>query len=245
MVTDERERLQQQYDEIAVLAGGLAHEIRNPLSTIRMNLELLFEDLDECDHPVAHRMRRKLKTIQSECSHQEEILEAFLQFARAGELQLEETDLTDVVRGFLDFYQPQARQAGVEVRPHLSADLPAVRLDRRLMRQVLANLVQNAQQAMPEGGVLELQTSERDGRVVLDIIDTGCGMSDAARERMFQVFFSTKPTGSGLGLPTVRKIVQAHRGTISCESALGRGTKFTLTFPVSSAMESEPSHADG
>lgn len=230
--TDERDRLQQQYDEIAVLAGGLAHEIRNPLSTIRMNLDLLFEDLEECDHPAAHRMLRKLKTIQGECGHLEEILEAFLQFTRAGELQLETTDLSEVIRAFLDFYQPQAARHGIEVRPHFPADLPSVQIDRRLIRQVLANLIQNAQQAMPDGGLLELQTHARDGRVVLDIIDTGCGMSDAAREKMFQVFFSTKPTGSGLGLPTVRKIVEAHHGTITCESALGRGTKFTLSFPA-------------
>jgi two-component system, NtrC family, sensor histidine kinase HydH len=229
---DERQRLQRQYNEIALLAGGLAHEIRNPLSTIRMNLDLLFEELARCEHPNVPRMERKLRTISSECGHMEEVLEAFLQFARAGELQLEEVDLGEVIRSFLDVYQPEAQRYGIEVRPHFPADLPRVRLDRRLIRQVLTNLVQNAQQAMPGGGILELQTYVREGHIVLEIIDTGCGMDEAAREKMFQVFYSTKPTGSGLGLPTVRKIVEAHHGTITCESELGRGTKFTLRFPV-------------
>lgn len=230
---DERQRLQRQYNEIALLAGGLAHEIRNPLSTIRMNLDLLFEELARCDDPAAARLQRKLLTISSECGHMEDVLEAFLQFARAGELQLEEVDLGDVIRSFLDSYQPEAARHGIEVRPHFPADLPQVLLDRRLIRQVLKNLIQNAQQAMPDGGILELQTYVQGGHIILEIIDTGCGMNDAAREKMFQVFFSTKPTGSGLGLPTVRKIVEAHHGTITCESELGRGTKFTLSFPIS------------
>lgn len=228
----ERKRLEQQYNEIAVLAGGLAHEIRNPLSTIHMNLELLFEEIKECNDPAAHRMLRKMKTIQDQCENLEEILEAFLQFARAGELHLEEVNLANLVRDFLEFYKPEAEDLGIEVRPHLRSDLPQLKLDVRLVKQVLTNLVRNAQQAMPEGGLLELQTSQRDNHVVLEIIDTGCGMSPQALEKMFQVFFSTKPSGSGLGLPTVRKIVEAHQGTIQCESDLNRGTKFTLSFPV-------------
>ncbi len=230
--THREQQLKQQYDEIASLAGGLAHEIRNPLSTIRMNLELLFEDIDESEDPHTHRLVRKLKTIQSECGHLEDILEAFLQFARAGELNLELVDLGEIVRNFLDFYQAEADQKQIEVRPHLPSDLPPVKLDRRLIRQALVNLVQNAQQAMPDGGLLELQASFKDEHVVLDIIDTGSGMSPAALDKMFQVFFSTKPTGSGLGLPTVRKIIEAHHGTITCESEPGRGTKFTLNFPI-------------
>lgn len=233
----ELERFEKQYHEIAVLAGGLAHEIRNPLSTIHMNLELLFEELEESVDPATHRILRKMKTIQDQCENLEEILEAFLQFARAGELHLEEVNLVDVVTEFLEFYKPKALEHNIDVRPHFSSDLPSVRLDLRLIKQVLTNLVQNAQQAMPEGGLLELQTSHRDGSVVLEIIDTGCGMSPQSLEKMFHVFFSTKPNGSGLGLPTVRKIVEAHHGTIQCESELNRGTKFTLTFPVRTKEE--------
>lgn len=240
----ERERLEKQYNEIAVLAGGLAHEIRNPLSTIHMNLELLFEEMEESEDPAAHRMQRKLKTIQDQCENLEEILEGFLQFARAGELHLEEVNLANVVTEFLDEYKPEADEHKIDVRPHLQSDLPVVSLDIRLIKQVLRNLVQNAQQAMPQGGSLELQTSRRGDQIVLEIIDTGCGMTPQALEKMFQVFFSTKPTGSGLGLPTVRKIVEAHHGTIGCESAVNRGSKFTLTFPICHGTEQADEFCD-
>ena len=93
------------------------------------------------------------------------------------------------------------------------------------------NLALNAQQAMPDGGLLELQTKFCDGSVELALIDNGVGMDDATRSKMFQTFFSTKASGSGLGLPTVRKIVDAHNGSISCESEPGRGTRFLISLP--------------
>lgn len=228
----ERERLQARYAEIASLAGGLAHEIRNPLSTISMNLELLVEDIDQSDVPRNRRMLTKLQTIQRECGHLEQILSAFLQFARLGELQLKQYDLNRVVRDFVDFYQPQANEYGIDISPHLANDLPLVELDCSLMRQVLMNLALNAQQAMPEGGLLELQTHTCDNRVLLDLIDNGKGMDERTMSNMFQAFFSTTAGGSGLGLPTVRKIVEAHHGTISCKSEPGRGTIFTISLPV-------------
>jgi signal transduction histidine kinase len=227
----ERQRLQAQYAEIASLAGGLAHEIKNPLSTISMNLELLAEDLEESDAPRDRRMIKKIHVLQRECRHLEEILNAFLQFARVGELELVETDLNQLVLDFIDFYQPQAQERGIDISPHLASNLPPVRLDPALMRQVLMNLTLNAQQAMPGGGLLELQTHFRDGRVLLDFIDNGCGMDERTCERIFQVFFSTKPGGSGLGLPTVRKIVESHHGAICCESEPGQGTRFTISLP--------------
>ncbi len=227
----ERQRLQAQYAEIASLAGGLAHEIKNPLSTINMNLELLAEDISESDSPQDRRMLTKIQTVQRECRQLQQILDAFLQFARVGELELVSADLNELVRDFIEFYQPQAIELGIDVSPHLSADLPAVRLDNSLMRQVLMNLTLNAQQAMPEGGLLELQTNLRDGCVELDLIDNGAGMNERTSSKIFQAFFSTKSGGSGLGLPTVRKIVAAHHGTISCQSEPGRGTRFTISLP--------------
>lgn len=229
----ERQRLQAQYAEIATLAGGLAHEIRNPLSTISLNLELLVEEVETSDQPRDRRMLRKLLKVQDECRHLNEILNAFLQFARAGQLHLEVSDLNAIVREFIDFFRPTAAERGIEISPHLSSDLPGVRLDASLMRQVLQNLAQNALQAMPSGGLLELQTFARDGRVVLEIIDTGHGMDEKTRARLFQVFFSTRAGGSGLGLPTVRKIVEAHHGTITCESEAGKGTRFSISLPAS------------
>lgn len=229
----ERKRLQDRYAEIASLAGGLAHEIRNPLSTISMNLDLLVEELQKEDRPESRRRLGKLQTIQSECRHLEEILNAFLQFARVGELKLRRADLNQLVREFIEFYRPKAKEQGIEISPHLASDLPPVDLDESLMRQVLLNLALNAAEAMPEGGLLELQTRRGENAVLLEMIDNGKGMDEHTMANMFQTFFSTTTGGSGLGLPTVRKIVEAHHGTIACQSEPGRGTCFTLSLPAS------------
>ncbi len=224
-------RLQSQYAEIALLAGGLAHEIRNPLSTISLNLDLLREDLIAGESPRERRMLQKVTTLRKQCGHLERLLNDFLQFARVGSLEQQPTDLNALVSEFIDFYQPQAKEQGIEISPHLAANLPQVNIDCRLFLQVLTNLSRNAQQAMPRGGVLELQTYCRDGRVMLDIIDTGEGMTPETQTKMFDTFFSTKQDGSGLGLPTVRKIVEAHQGTILCDSEPERGTRFSISLP--------------
>lgn len=232
ITNEEHERLQSQYAEIATLAGGLAHEIKNPLSTVLLNLELMAEDIDPDGSQRDRRMLKKIETVQRECRRLEQILQAFLQFARVGGLELEECDLNQEVEEFIAFFQAQADEHGIEISRHLSADLPPVKLDRALLRQVLMNLGLNAQQAMPDGGLLELQTTFRDGEVQLEFIDNGCGMNESTRAKMFQAFYSSKPGGSGLGLPTVRKIVEAHGGTISCDSEPGRGTQFVIALPV-------------
>lgn len=230
---DERERLQAQNTELATLAGGLAHEIRNPLSTIRMNLELLAEDLNELDNGNARRMLNRVEKVQRECLNLEDVLNEFLQFAKAGQLQLTRSSLNDVVDDFMTFLAPQAEEQHVELRAHLDANLPPVRLDTALLKQALSNLARNALQAMPSGGTLEFLTMMRDNEVALEVIDTGEGMTPRTVEQMFQAFFSTRSGGSGLGLPTVRRIIEAHGGTVACDSEPGRGTRFTILLPGS------------
>jgi signal transduction histidine kinase len=227
----DHERLQTQYAEIATLAGGLAHEIRNPLSVITLNLDLLLEDLSEGESARERRMLQKVTALRTQCEQLERLLNDFLQFARVGKIERVPTDLNALVTEFIEFYLPQANEFGVEVSPHLATNLPNVSVDPRLFRQVLTNLSRNAQQAMPRGGVLELQTFSRGDDVVLEIIDTGEGMSPETQSKMFDTFYSTKSDGSGLGLPTVRKIVEAHGGTIQCDSELGRGTRFSISLP--------------
>lgn len=230
----ERQRWQAQYNEIAALAGGLAHEIKNPLSTIGLTLDLMAEELEGTDSPRDRRLRQRLQLIQRECRHLDEVVRMFLQFARLGEMNLVECDLNDVVREFIELYRPQAQEQGIEISPHLAADLPPLPLDRALIRQMLLNLALNAQDAMPAGGLLELQTRLEDGQVRLDVIDSGMGMDEPTRSRIFESFFSTKPAGCGLGLATVRRIVHAHGGDIACDSAPHRGTRFTITLPAGS-----------
>jgi two-component system sensor histidine kinase HydH len=222
-------QMRRQYEEVAALAGGLAHEIRNPLSTIGMLLELMAEDLEKPETSRDRRLLKQVKTLQRECHHLEEILSEFLQFARLGKVELVASDINQLVRDFIEFYKAEARDHRIEISPHLASDLPPIRADRSLFRQMLHNLARNAQQAMPDGGIMELQTSLSDGSVELAFIDNGVGMDEATRAKLFDVFFSTKVGGSGLGLPTVRKIVEAHQGRITCQSELGRGTRFVIS----------------
>lgn len=128
---------------------------------------------------------------------------------------------------YVGFLEPQANSMEVELRPHLATDLPVVMLDRSLMRQALVNLCRNAIEAMPDGGSIDLLIIRMRGdQVILEVIDTGKGMDEKTRSQMFQAFFSTRSGGSGLGLPTVRRIVEAHHGQIMCESEVGKGTRF-------------------
>ena len=196
-----------------------------------LNPELLIEEVEDSDNPRDMRMLKKLQKVQQEAEQLNELLNDFLQFARVGDQELVAEDLNILVREFVDFYRPTAQEHGIGVSLHLESNLPHVKLNESLLRQVLLNLAQNARQAMPEGGHLELQTSVRDREVQLEFIDTGEGMSEKTLANIFQVFYSTKADGSGLGLPTVRKIVEAHEGTISCESELGRGTRFLISLP--------------
>ncbi len=243
-------------NEIAVLAGGLAHEIRNPLSTIGLNLELLAESLggtepEESDDRAVARRKRMLRTVQRECGHLAEILDAFLAFAKAGEPELKEDDLNRLVMEFAEFFGPTAEAAGVRLVALPSPDLPAVRFDGRLIRQVLMNLVLNSQQALTaEPGSTPAAASETPqplievstrpilagpsgGAVELTVADNGAGIPPETRATMWSPFFSTKPGGSGLGLPTVKKIVEAHGGLVHCESD-GDGTAFRIALPACS-----------
>ncbi len=228
----ERQQLLRQYAEIATLAGGLAHEIKNPLGTITMNLELIEEDLQEGESVRDKRILRQIRNIQLQCQNLVVILDDFLKFARAGQLETEVSDLNKEVSEFCAFLEAEASGKGVSISPHLDSGIPPVKLDRTLFRQVLVNLGLNAIQAMPQGGMLELLTSKQGDRVVLELIDSGKGMDEKTQERIFEVFFSTRPGGSGLGLPTVRKIVEAHQGDIAVQSEPAKGTRFRISLPA-------------
>jgi two-component system, NtrC family, sensor histidine kinase HydH len=226
------QRLVDQYTEIVRLAGGLAHEIKNPLSTIRMNMELLAEDFRDSEAPRERRAMNKIELVQRECQRLQDLLDNFLRFAKAHRLNLQPSDLNALVRQVLDFYRPKAKQAGVEVVDYLTGNLPTVLLDREAFHGALLNLVLNAEQAMPNGGQLVIRTYGTANGVALDLIDTGCGMDEATRAKIFETFFTTKRGGSGLGLPTTRKIIEGHSGEMTLQSEPGRGTQVTLHLPV-------------
>ena len=239
------QKLVDQYTEIARLAGGLAHEIKNPLSTIRLNMELLAEDLDNPETPRERRALAKVAVVERECQRLQELLDDFLSFAKVRKLKLEPSDLNEQITQVLRFFDPKAREAGVEVVDYLATDLPRVVLDREAFHRALLNLLLNAEQAMPDGGQLVVRTSTRGDAVVLDLIDTGCGMDDRTREQVFDAFFSTKRGGTGLGLPTTRKIVEAHGGEMSVQSEPGRGTQFTIKLPTPARLSVATDQAVG
>jgi signal transduction histidine kinase len=226
------QRLADQYTEIARLVGGLAHEIKNPLSTIGLNMELLAEDFSESESPRDRRALAKIAVVQRECQRLQGLLDDFLNFAKIRQLQLEPTDLNDLVRRILDFFAPKAAESHIEVFPYLQSDLPLVMIDREAIHGALLNLILNAQQAMPGGGQLVVSTEATPRGVALHLIDTGCGMDEKTLSQIFQAFYSTKRGGSGLGLPTARKIIEGHNGRILVQSAIGRGTQFTIELPV-------------
>jgi signal transduction histidine kinase len=174
--------------------------------------------------------------LQTECQRIVDVSNDFLRFARIRELPLEPCDLAKVVEEMIDFFGPTARAANIEIKAFFPCDLPAVRLHKDMFKQALLNLMLNAEQALPEGGLITVQASfeecERENHVCLSLIDTGKGMPPEVVARVFEPFFSTKPGGTGLGLATTRKIVEAHHGSIGVQSEAGRGTKFTIRLPV-------------
>jgi signal transduction histidine kinase len=221
-----------QYAELAELAGGFIHEFKNHLSTLGLNLQLLAEDFGEAENHRERRALERVQRLQHECDRLVEVSNDFLRFARLRDLDLRPTCLRTVIEEMVDFFAPTARTASVTLTTYLPADLPAVPLDAELFKQALLNLMLNAEQAMPQGGELIVQACAENGGVRLDLIDTGIGMTAEQAERIFKPFFTTKSGGTGLGLPTTKRIVEAHGGAIAVESEPGRGTKFTVRLPL-------------
>jgi signal transduction histidine kinase len=237
------ERLNQQlidrYTEIARLAGGLAHEIKNPLSTIRLNMDLLAEEFANPESPKERRALAKIRVVQRECQRLQELLDNFLDFAKVRRYHFQPSDLNHVVRQILDLYKAKLQQAGIEVIDYLASDLPLVLLDREAFESALSNLIINAEQAMPNGGQLVVRTYRTPEGVALELIDTGCGMDEHTLEHIFEAFFSTKKGGSGLGLPTAKRIIEGHGGTIEVRSQVGTGTQFTIRLPAPRCIPAE------
>jgi len=220
--------------EIGQLTGGLAHEIKNPLSTINVNLKLLAEDLARSDDETHKRWLRRIRNVQEETDRVRGILDDFLRFAGKYELNLAEVDLRRLIDELADFFGPQAESAGVVMRTSLPNGEVPCRADGNLIKQALLNLMINAVDAMGAGGELLIKLSAQRARAIVEVIDTGPGIAPDDLERIFEVYYSTKHRGTGLGLPTTRRIVREHGGTVRVESEVGKGTRFIVELPLAS-----------
>jgi two-component system sensor histidine kinase HydH len=217
--------------KLSKLTGELAHEIKNPLSTIKVNLKLIQEDLDGLSDTLAGRAARKIRIVQGEADRLHSILDGFLRFIGRPELHPEVTDLNELISDLVDFYAPEAASHQITARKGLHAEPLYCYLDTAMIKQVILNLFVNAQQAMDRGGELIIRTFRRKDWVVLQICDTGCGMTADTQDRIFEPYFTGRRKGTGLGLAIAQKIIDSHDGTISVESERGKGTAFTVRFP--------------
>lgn len=216
------------------LAGGLAHEIKNPLSTIKLTLQLLEEDFQKEDTPTAARARRKLEVLLREVGHLDEIVQEFLTFARGHDIKLTRTNLREMVVELFEFLGDDAKARNIRLHFDYEGKLDSLLLDPMLLRQALMNLLRNAFDAVAEkgGGEVIVRARVKGDLLGLEVTDTGCGIAQAHHDRMFRPYFTTKKAGTGMGLPMVRRIVEEHGGQITFESEEGKGTRFLILLPI-------------
>jgi signal transduction histidine kinase len=222
----------QRLAEVGTFTGGLAHEIKNPLSTVLLNLQLLQEDLDS-DDPAHRRLLARLNTVSREAARLRDILDDFLRFAGKIELRKEKVDLNLLLEELVDFFAPQAQLNRAQLRFKPCPHPLVVQVDPRLIKQTILNLMINAIQAMPNGGELILSASNTGKEAVVDVIDTGTGIPPEALDKIFQAYYSTKRGGTGLGLAMALRIVQEHGGQLTVSSEPVKGSDFRITLPMS------------
>ncbi len=217
------------------LAAGLAHELKNPLSTLKLNLQLLQEDLAEL--PGAEASRNRVATMRKEADRLKQTLDDFLRFAGRIELRAQPAPLNTVVQDLVDFIHPQAAATNVRIHTALEARNPICNIDVNHFKQALLNLLINAIQAMTQGGELIVRTHISGKVVYLDVSDTGMGIAPENLARIFDAYYTTKKGGTGLGLPTTRRIIEEHQGHITVTSEPGKGTNFRIELPLAAGND--------
>jgi len=254
MAAERRARGAERMAEIGSMTGGLAHEIKNPLSTIGLNAQLLAEGIEDLpvDADQKNRLVSRVKALRRETERLRGILTDFLEFAGQVRLEPRPTDLNEVVGELVDFYSPEASRHSLRLRSDLSPEPVVVSADPRLIKQALLNLMINATQAMagaaasreaggtqpapgPIGDLIlqtrMLQDDEKRPVAVIHVIDTGPGIPSDVLPQIFKPYFTTKSGGTGLGLPTSRRLIEEHGGRIEIRSEPGKGTDIAVTLP--------------
>jgi PAS domain S-box-containing protein len=211
------------------ITAGVAHEVKNPLNSMRLWLENLKESLSVESDGVS---RQAVQVLDKEIDRLDAVVKRFLDFTRPMDIRLEATQLADLLKEVLEFAQPQLQRANIQLAQLLPIDVPEVYVDRALLKQAVLNLVLNAAEAMPNGGQMRLVLSRRGEMAEITVSDTGKGIEPENRQKIFQLFFTTRPGGSGIGLASTFRIVQLLNGSIDFTSEVGRGTTFRIELPL-------------
>jgi signal transduction histidine kinase len=235
---EEKLRASERLSALGLLAAEIAHEIRNPLTVVQMLFHALVESLE-----LDAVSKRDAELIGEKMRQMNRILDQVLHFARSSEPIKELVKADQVLDDVFLLTRHKLQQQGIEIKSQVAENLPAFRADRAQVEQVLLNLILNAAEAMPKGGLLRLSATQEKfedvPHIALAIRDNGMGMSPAQMEDLFAPFLTYKESGTGLGLAIVQKIMENHQSKVQVESKLGQGTKFKLLFPVGEPEEGE------
>jgi two-component system, sporulation sensor kinase E len=226
-ITLESERL----NAITLLAAGVAHEIGNPLNSLTIHLQLLKREMEQLQQADRQPLDELLDVAQREVERLDQIITQFLRALRPSQPRLEATRLTDVLNETLKFLDKEIKDRDVLVEVDSPDDLPAAQLDRNQMKQAFFNIIRNAIQVMPNGGLLKISIGSSDRFVFISFTDTGPGIPAGDLGTIFEPYFTTKNEGSGLGLMIVQRIMRDHGGELEVHSEPNTGTTFTLYLP--------------
>jgi signal transduction histidine kinase len=217
---------------VGELAAGVSHEVRTPLGVLRSSAQLLERSLDVKDDDS----RELLRLLRDEVDRIERVVSALLELGRPREMRSVPSPLGQILFRAADFVDAQARQKHLTIRRRATDPDPVILCDPELIYQVALNLLVNAVQILPEGGAIEIGIlPPRDGYAGFEVRDDGPGMTEEVRTRIFEPYFTRREGGAGLGLTFVQRVVQEHRGRVSVESEVGRGTVFRVTLPIAEA----------
>src|SRR6266566_6977523 len=227
--TIESERL----NALTLLAAGVAHEIGNPLNSLHIHLQLMERSVQKLNHDAKAKaeLQQSIDIARSEVNRLDSIVTQFLRAIRPSRPQLHAESLNAIVEETVRFFTPEIQDRDITVKQELRSDLPLLQLDRDQMKQAFYNVIKNSLEAMKRHGTLHIRTDMDDTNVIVSFVDTGSGMSAGNLGRVFEPYFTTKPSGTGLGLLIVRRIVREHGGELSIESSEGEGLTLTIRLP--------------
>jgi signal transduction histidine kinase len=225
--TIESERL----NALRLLAAGVAHEIGNPLNSLHIHLQLMERSVQKLHDGAKTELEQSIQVARSEVNRLDSIVSQFLKAIRPSRPQLRPENVNTIVEEAVRFFTPELQNREIVVEQELRSDLPLLQLDRDQMKQAFYNVIKNSLEAMHRHGTLRIRTDLDDTHVIIRFIDTGGGISAENLIRVFEPYFTTKPSGSGLGLLIVRRIVREHGGELSIESSEGKGLTLTIRLP--------------